>query len=221
MENWNRWFKDPVSGLTHLAGAVMGVVGLIYLKNVAQLGGGGTIATAAVVIYGVSLVLLYGASSTYHLLHVSAAVRAKLRLLDHSMVSVFIAGSYTPFCLIALEGWIGKAVLIAIWAMAFGSLIKSFLWINSPRWVTAGIFVAMGWLVVVAAVPLFNAVSPGHFALIFGGGLAYTVGAAIYAKKWPNPWPPTFGFHEIWHLFVMLGSGLHYVAILKLVSVPQ
>ncbi len=214
METWNRWFKDPVSGLTHLAGMAMGVVGLVYLLSV----GGTGIVTAPVAIYGVSLVLLYAASSTYHLLHVSPAVRARLRLLDHSMVSVFIAGSYTPFCLIGLQGSIGTAVLVAIWSMAALSLIKSFLWINSPRWVTAGIFVAMGWLVVVAAVPLAEAVSLDVFLLILGGGLAYTVGAAIYAKKWPNPWPPTFGFHEIWHLFVMLGSGLHYVAILKLVS---
>ncbi len=218
METWSRIFKDPISGLTHLAGTVMGIAGLVYLLNVSHLKEADSVVTLAVAVYGISLVLLYASSSTYHLLHVRDSVRAKLRLVDHSMVSVFIAGSYTPYCLIALKGRVGTAVLVAIWTLAVGSLVKSFLWINSPRWITAGIFVVMGWLVVLAAVPLYNSVSLEIFLLIVSGGVAYTVGAAIYAKKWPDPWPPNFGFHEIWHLFVMLGSALHYASVLLLVS---
>lgn len=218
MNTWTRIFKDPFSGLTHLAGTIMGIVGLVYLLKVNHVKGGSDVVTTAVIVYGLSLILLYASSSTYHLLHVRAEVRARLRLVDHAMVSVFIAGTYTPYCLIALKGWVGTAVLVTIWSLAVGSLAKSFLWINSPRWVTAGIFVTMGWLVVIAAGPLYNSVSPTIFYLIVGGGLAYTLGAGIYAKKWPDPWPPHFGFHEIWHLFVMLGSGLHYLSVLLLVS---
>lgn len=209
-----RLFRDPISGLTHLVGALLSAFGLFYLVGIsAPLGPRGI---ASVAVYGVSMVMLYASSSTYHLLHVRTATRARLRQLDHAMVPVFIAGTYTPFCVIALPGILGHGVLIAIWTMAFGGLLKSIFWIHSPRWVTAGVFVVMGWLIVVAAYPLALAVGPDIVAYILAGGCAYTLGAAVYARKWPDPWPATFGFHEIWHLFVLVGSALHYVAVLTM-----
>lgn len=216
MSHTLKLFRDPVSGLTHLLGAALGVAGLVFL--VLHTEARESRVFMAVAVYGVSMVLLYASSAAYHLLNVAPERRARLRQLDHAMVPVFIAGTYTPFCLIALNGWIGDAVLIAVWGLALGGLLKSLFWIHSPRWITAGLFVLMGWLIVVAAVPLAKAVTPETFVYILSGGVAYTLGAAIYAKKWPDPWPPSFGFHEIWHLFVMAGSTLHFLAILRLVA---
>ncbi len=209
-------FRDPVSGLTHLAGAAAGVVGLIYLLVASRITDAPTL--AALTVYGVSLILLYLASAVYHLARVSVARQALLRRLDHAMVPVFIAGSYTPYCIIALKSVMGDVILAVVWALALAGLFKSIYWINAPRWVTAGLFVLMGWMIVFVALPLARAVGPGAFWLVVAGGMAYTVGAAVYAKKWPDPWPPTFGFHEVWHLFVLAGSACHYAAVLLLVT---
>jgi hemolysin III len=208
------WFRDPFSGLSHLAGALVGGAGLLYLVSRPGLS---DTTVAAVSIYGVSLVLLYLSSAAYHLLRVSPSRRARLRQLDHSMVPVFIAGTYTPLCVLGLHAPIGPAVLATIWALAVLGLLKGLYWIHSPRWVTAGVFVLMGWVIVLVAYPLYQAVPGSVFYLIFGGGGFYSLGAAIYAKKWPDPFPPHFGFHEIWHLFVLGGSACHFAAILLLI----
>ena len=208
-------FRDPVSGLTHLAGAVFGAVGLVYLLLLTR--AGETSVIVAVTIYGVSLILLYAASATYHLLQVPDGTRAFLRRIDHAMVPVFIAGTYTPFCMLALKGALGVTVLVVVWILALAGLFKSIYWLHAPRWITAGLFVLMGWMIVGAAYPLSQAISSLALGLTFGGGVLYSLGAAIYAKKWPDPWPGIFGFHEVWHLFVLGGSACHYVAVLSLV----
>ena len=206
-------FRDPVSGLTHLAGAFIGIFGLIYLVGRPQSAGTALVAFA---VYGLSLIGLYLSSAAYHLARVSPEALKKLRQLDHAMVPVFIAGTYTPFCLLALHGWVGETVLITVWSLAAAGLLKSLFWLHSPRWVTAGVYVVMGWVVLAAVYPLSQAVSSTTIWLIFGGGGLYSVGALIYARKWPNPWPPHFGFHELWHLFVLAGSACHYAAVLML-----
>lgn len=214
MSSLYRLFRDPVSGLLHLAGALLGVVGLIYLLAVSHARDSRTL--SAIGVYGVSMVLLYASSSTYHLLRARDALRLRLRQLDHSMVPIFIAGTYTPFCEIALKGTTGTLILSIIWALALGGLLKGVYWVHAPRWLTAGLFVLMGWVIVLAVYPLYQSVTGQVFALVVAGGVAYTVGALIYAMKWPNPWPPHFGFHEVWHLFVLAGSALHYSAVLAL-----
>lgn len=211
----DQYFRDPVSGLTHLLGALLGGLGLAYL--LAFRPAGDTAATLAILVYGISLILLYLASALYHLLHVSVVQQALLRRLDHAMIPVFIAGSYTPFCLLALrDTTVGAGVLIAIWVLALFGLLKSIFWLNAPRAVTAGLFVAMGWMMVVAILPLSRAVSLETLWLMIAGGVAYSSGAVVYAKKWPDPYPPVFGFHEVWHLFVLSGSALHFVSIATL-----
>jgi hemolysin III len=216
MSSLYRLFRDPVSGLTHLAGALFGLVGVVYLLAVSQAKDSRTL--AAIGVYGVSMVLLYLSSSTYHLVRARDAVRVRLRQLDHSMVPIFIAGTYTPFCEIALKGTTGTVILSIIWALALGGLLKAIYWVHAPRWLTAGLFVLMGWVIVLAVYPLYQSVTGQVFALVVAGGVAYTVGALIYAMKWPDPWPPHFGFHEIWHLFVLIGSALHYAAVLALLA---
>lgn len=209
-------FRDPVSGLTHLVGAGLGACGLVYMATRTIASGGSGANLAAVLIYGVSLVLLYLASATYHLLIVPDGTRLLLRRIDHAIIPVFIAGTYTPFCVIALKGTVGTAVLVTIWALALGGMAKSIFWIHAPRWLTAGLFVLMGWVVVAAAYQLYQSVSPLSFWLVFGGGVLYSIGALVYSLKWPDPFPPHFGFHEIWHLFVLAGSTCHYFSILEL-----
>ncbi len=208
-------FRDPVSGLTHLAGALFAALGLVYLLVVGRDAEPRTV--AAVAVYGVSMILLYLSSATYHLLRVSPERQLLLRRLDHSIIPVFIAGSYTPFCVVALKSDLGMLMLVVVWALAAFGLFKSLFWIDAPRAVTAGIYVVMGWLVLFVILPLARAVSAPVFGLIFAGGALYSVGALVYAKKRPDPWPPVFGFHEIWHLFVLGGSACHYAAVLSLV----
>lgn len=209
MNALTHYFRDPISGLTHLLGVLLGLVGLVFLPH-----------TAAYLVFGLSLVGLYAASSAYHLLKVPDGTRLMLRRLDHSMVAIFIAGSYTPFCVIGLNSPLGYGVLATVWALALGALVKTFYWVHAPRWITAGIYVLMGWVVVIAIYPLAQALTSSGLQLLFGGGIAYTVGAVIYATKWPDPWPPHFGFHEVWHLFVLAGSAFHYAAVLTLVTSP-
>lgn len=213
-------FRDPISGLTHLAGALLGIVGVLHILGLdlsARPSPQSLASVISLLIYGFSLIFLYSASSAYHLCRVTDARRLQLRQLDHAMVPVFIAGSYTPFCVIALHDRLGYTLLAVVWTLAVAGLVKGIYWLHAPRWVTASVFVAMGWVVVVAVYPLSQVISPTALSLLFGGGLAYSLGALIYACKWPNPLPPLFGFHEIWHLFVLLGSACHYVSILTLV----
>jgi hemolysin III len=210
-----RLFRDPVSGLMHLAGAMLGLVASTLLVYASR--DMGPRAVVAMTVYGVSLVILYASSATYHLPHVSEALRLKLRRVDHAMIPVFIAGSYTPFCAIALNSTLGYTVLAIVWALTLAGLVKSLYWLHAPRWVTAGIFVVMGWVSLVAIYPLSQALTVLALSLLVLGGVAYSVGAVVYAKKWPDPWPPHFGFHEVWHLFVLAGSACHFAAIASLV----
>lgn len=226
--------REPVSGLTHLAGAALSAVGLVALVRAALRGagiatttvgaaaGGRTVATGAwplvaVAIFGASLILLYTASSLYHLLPLSARGTLVLRRLDHMMIYVLIAGTYTPFCLISLRGrgaW-GWSLFGTVWGLALAGVILKAVWINAPRWLSVAFYLGMGWLVVVAAGPLLRAVPAGGLEWLAIGGLFYTVGAVFYATKWPRLAPGVFGFHELWHLFVMAGSFSHFWAVYR------
>lgn len=208
-------FRDPVSGLTHLAGAALALLATIYLTYASR--NLDTRIIASMLTYGVSMVLLYLASATYHLPHVSDSVRLTLRRIDHAMIPLFIAGSYTPFCVVALNSTLGYSVLGAIWILTLAGIIKSIYWIHAPRWVSSGVYVLMGWVSVIMIKPLWHTLSFNAFGYLILGGISYSVGALVYAKKWPDPWPPHFGFHEIWHLFVLGGSIFHFAAIATLI----
>lgn len=208
-------FRDPVSGLSHLAGAALGATGLCYLlaKSVGQ---APSIHVTAFSVFGVSLILLYSSSALYHLLNVSERNRAIFRRIDHTMIFVLIAGSYTPFCLVALPGNGGRWVLATVWGLALAGLFFGAVWLRAPRWLSTGLYLGMGWIVLLVIHPLAHSLSSAGLAWLVAGGLFYSIGAIVYAIKWPDPFPLVFGFHEIWHLFVLAGSISHFASVATL-----
>ena len=209
-------FREPFSGFSHLVGLILSITGLVFLiREGIKRGTAWHIVSFA--IFGASLILLYSASSLYHLLPLAEHGVWVLRRLDHMMIYILIAGTYTPFCLIPLRGAWGWGLLVPIWLMAItGAAITAFR-LDAPRWVTTAIYTVMGWAVAIAAKPLL-AVVPGGFYWLLIGGLFYTIGAICYGAKWPRLKPGIFSFHELWHLFVMAGSISHYWAIFRYVA---
>jgi hemolysin III len=204
---------DPTerfSFLSHAIGAAAAVAGLAFLVLKAD----GALAVAASALYGASLVVLLTASSLHHAIHpASPAGHRALHLLDHLSIFLLIAGTYTPVSLLGFTpGW-GWSIFGVIWGLAVAGTLVRILWWNAPRWLYTGFYVAMGWTAVVAIAPLLDAFPPPALLLMLAGGLAYTVGAVVYARKRPDPWPRWLGFHGLWHVFVLLGAGLHYAFV--------
>jgi hemolysin III len=171
-------------------------------------------ATGATAIYAASVAALFGVSALYHrVTWASMAARLWMRRLDHSMIFFLIAGTYTPFALLALEGDLATAILIAVWAGAFAGIILNLAWISAPKWVTALVYVALGWIAVAAFPELISEIGLAGTGLVAAGGVLYTVGAVIYALRRPDPAPAVFGYHEIFHLLVILAAALQYAAI--------
>jgi hemolysin III len=174
----------------------------------------GALATFSSWVYAAGLVAMFGASALYHRFPwKSAARRVWARRLDHSMIFVFIAASYTPFALLVLDGSIRWIVLGAVWAGASLGLVAELVWVSSPRWLGGVACVAVGWVGILALPQLFSGVGIAGAVLVLVGGGLYTVGALIYASKWPNPFPRTFGFHEIFHLLVIAAAVSQFVAV--------
>ncbi len=198
--------KDPISALTHFIGFMAVIPVFILLLERAET----QRQMVAFIIFGISLLLLYGASTIYHTLKLSAEKTALLRRIDHMMIFVLIAGTYTPVCLVTLAGKWGTILLTAIWGIAIAGVFMKIFWMGAPRWLSTTIYVVMGWLSITAFVPLMKAVGWGGFGMLLAGGIAYTVGALIYALKKPDlAILKSFGFHEIFHVFVMIGSAFH------------
>ncbi len=205
--------KDPISALTHLIGAILSCVAVISLVSRA-IEIGTIVHVVGFGIFGASLVLLYSASTIYHIVDKPEAMRKVYKRIDHMMIFVLIAGTYTPVCLIALNGLVGTSLLVVIWAIAISGIIMKAFWIDAPRWLTSGLYILMGWLVIVAIYPVFESMPTEGFKWLVAGGITYTIGGLIYALKWPlknNKW---FGFHELFHLFVLGGSACHYVMVI-------
>ncbi len=213
--------REPVNGLTHLAGAVLSVVGLVVLLVIA-IGNGSARQVVAFSIFGASLVAMYCASAFYHSLKVSERAVAHLRRIDHMMIYILIAGSYTPICLVMLRGPLGVGLLIAVWSLAALGTLQTVAWMHAPQWLSTALYIGMGWIAVFIVRPLLAAAPPGFFLWLLGGGVIYTLGAIVHATDWPRvkvgATPRLFGSHEIWHLFVMGGSFAHYWAMLAYVS---
>ena len=201
--------KDPVSGLTHLAGAIMSVIGLVVLLR-AGIANEDLWQIVSFSIFGASLILLYSASAAYHLLNVPSSVELVLRKLDHIMIFVLIAGTYTPVCLGPLRGATGYVILTIIWALAIAGVFFKVFYLNAPRWLYTGIYLAMGWLIIFATGPLVRAVGLHILSWLLIGGVFYSIGAVIYGLKKPDPFPGRFGFHEIFYIFILLGSLSHF-----------
>ncbi len=164
-------------------------------------------------IYAAAVSALLGTSALYHRVTWRPDVRRWMRRLDHSMIFVLIAGTYTPVAVIALSGTLAKDVLIAVWAGAAVGIVFKLLWIDAPKWLFAVVYVALGWVSVTVFGELPHAIGWLGVAGIAAGGLLYTVGAVIYASERPNPWPRVFGYHEIFHALVIAAAALHYAVI--------
>ena len=213
-EQLTEHIKDPGSAITHFIGMLMAIFAAIPLLIKAAREPS-RIYIIAITIYAVSLILLYAASTTYHTFNKSRKVNTILKKIDHMMISVLIAGSYTPICLLVLGGKTGLILLTIVWAFAIaGILIKAF-WVFCPKWVSSVLYIGMGWTCVLAFTQLLNSLSPVAFGWLLAGGIIYTVGGVIYALKLPifNSKHKYFGSHEIFHLFVMAGSACHFVVM--------
>lgn len=209
------YLREPVNALTHLFGAVLSIIGTIILLKHTEIPLS-PVAITSILIFGISLVLLYTTSGFYHLVYTTDTILAKLRKLDHSMIFILIAGSYTPFCMLSLTGAWKWSIISIVWGLAIIGITLKMFWINMPRWLSTGFYIGMGWIALFALKPLYTSLSLGGFFFLLLGGVMYTVGGIIYATKKPN-FSPEFGFHEIFHIFVLLGSFCHYWAIFKYV----
>jgi hemolysin III len=200
-----------------LAGGLLAFVGLVVLLAAAA-SAGRVDQLVAFGVFGFSLVALYTASTLYHLLPLSPGGVARLRRLDHVAIFVLIAGTYTPFCLLALDGGWRWGLLALVWSLALCGVLLKLVWMDAPRWLSVALYLGMGWIAVVAAPALLRAVPAGGMAWVLAGGLVYSVGALVYGLKRPNLMPGTFGSHELWHLFVVAGSACHFWAVLRYIA---
>jgi hemolysin III len=207
-----RLFREPFSGLSHAAGALLSVLALIILVLTA-INEGTAALIVGVSVFGVSLILLYSASALYHLLHAPPPIIRRLQKLDHVMIYVLIAGSYTPFCLVTLEGAWGWSILGVVWGLALLGAIMKLAWLQMPEHFSTLLYVGMGWVAVVAIFPLIENLSPAGFAWTVAGGVLYTVGAVFFALEPEGHDRRSFGFHEVFHLFVLAGSFSHFWAV--------
>lgn len=203
--------REPGSAITHFIGWLLAIIAASPL--IVKAWNTSPLTAMAMVIFSVSMILLYGASATYHSVTVSDKVLKIFRKIDHMMIFVLIAGSYTPVCLIVLGGKMGYTLLALVWGIAIvGMIIKAF-WITCPKWFSSVIYISMGWTCVLVFGTLWDTLPHAAFAWLLAGGIIYTIGGVIYALKLPifNSIHKNFGSHEIFHLFVMGGSICHFI----------
>ena len=206
----------PWSAITHGAGAVLAAVGAAALLVRSALLGKWLL-FGLFAVYGLSMVGLYTASTLYHCLNVSVPGRLALRKYDHCSIYLLIAGSYTPLCLTALRDSGGIPLLAAVWTLAVAGVALTIAKLSIPRWLTSAIYIFMGWLAIFAIVPLYQTLPAGGFFWLLAGGLLYTAGGVLYAVKWPGRDNPRFGCHEIFHVFILLGSIAHFIMMYTVV----
>lgn len=210
-----RKLREPVNGLTHLAAAILALLGLAGLLI---LGHDSLVKVIALLIYGFSLVLMFSSSAAYHLVKARPPIMQVLRKLDHTAIYALIAGTYTPICLHFFSGFWAWGMLVIIWGLALAGIVVKLFVIKAPRWLTAGIYLVMGWLSLMAIRQMLLFMPVGALVCLLLGGLFFTVGAVVYILKKPDFFPGIFGFHEIWHIFVILGCLSHFILIAAYVA---
>ena len=210
--------KDPGSAITHFIGMLMALFAAtpLLLKASAD----DRLHLAALSIFIISMILLYAASTIYHTLDISPNVNRILKKIDHMMIFILIAGTYTPVCLIVLGDRTGWGLLALVWGIAIAGIVIKAYWIYCPKWFSSVLYIAMGWVCVLAFTKIINALPRAAFGWLLAGGIIYTVGGIIYALKLPifNSKHKYFGSHEIFHLFVMGGSLCHYIMMYQFVA---
>jgi hemolysin III len=207
--------RDPVSGLTHLGAAIAAAFGLGLLLFV---GWGDTGRVISLLIYGYCLLQMFSASATYHMIPAQGKTLRILRKLDHAAIYLLIAGTYTPVCYNVFSGFWQWGMLAIIWAFAVVGVVVKLFVINAPRWVTAGVYLMMGWLSIIALQEMIRLLPTGALFWLGLGGLFFSLGAVIYMTKWMDFFPGKFGFHETWHIFVILGCLCHYILMLAYIA---
>ncbi len=208
-----RRFREPVNGFSHLGGALLALIGLIGLIAATWQTPGKMI---SLFIYGASLVLIYSASSALHLTHGSERTLDVLNRIDHAAIYVLIAGTYTPFCYNLLSGAWRWGMLILVWGLAAAGAIYMLIFLGKSRWLMTFLYLAMGWVALIGAPHILATLPGGAIALLAAGGIVYTVGAIIFALEKPNL-HRYFGYHELWHVFVMVASAIQFLAVVRYV----
>ncbi len=209
--------REPVNGLTHIAGAALAAVGLVVLVWIAA-ANGNVKHMVAFTIFGLSMIGLYTSSALYHSLPLPTVGVPRWRRIDHMMIYVLIAGTYTPICLIALKGIWGWGLLVLIWGLALGGVAFKIFWMHAPTWLSISLYIGMGWTAIIAVPEVYRALPPGALAWIVIGGIVYTMGALVLGIGKPNLAPGKFGPHELWHLFVLAGSACYFWVMLRYIA---
>lgn len=206
--------REPASAITHFIAMVLAIAGLIpaILKAVSHMN---TTGVWAVCIFMSSMILLYASSATYHGINFGGKILEYFKKLDHMMIFVLIAGTYTPVCLLVLDGYVGLGLLVAVWALSIIGMTVKALWINCPKWFSSVIYIALGWSCLACFKQILEALDTSAFVWLFIGGVIYTLGGIIYSLKIPgfDEKHKHFNTHDIFHLFVMGGSLCHFIFI--------
>lgn len=213
--------KDPGSAITHFIAMIMAMFAAAPL--IIKAFSTGTDVMIGCMVFILSMILLYGASTIYHSFDKGERINKILKKLDHAMIFVLIAGSYTPVCLFVIGGKTGVKLLTLVWAVGIVGIIFKMCWVTCPKWVSSAMYIAMGWMCVMAFTPIMNNMSKEAFGWLLAGGIIYTVGGVLYAIKTPrvkafNLRHRYFGTHEIFHVFVMLGSLCHFIFVYNFVA---
>jgi hemolysin III len=211
--------KDPGSAITHFIGMMMALFAAVPLL-IRAASNPDRVHLISLSVFIISMILLYAASTIYHTLNLSEATNRILRKIDHMMIFVLIAGSYTPICLIVLKGRTGYLLCALVWSISLIGIVIKACWITCPKWFSSVLYIAMGWICVLAFTQIITSLSGPAFGWLLAGGIIYTVGGIIYALKLPlfNSRHKNFGSHEIFHLFVMGGSACHFILMYVFVA---
>lgn len=201
--------QDPISFLTHFIGALFSIVGTIYISTIQIVNHASFLTIISVMVFGLSMFILYSASSIYHYAKDGTSLKVKLRKFDHASIYLLIAGTYTPICLAYMEN--GVQFTLVMWMVAVIGIIIKLFWLHAPRFISTFFYLALGWAIVLD-LSVFNEMSKVCFSYIAIGGISYSIGAIIYMIKKPN-FSFMFGFHELFHIFVMIGTFFHFLAI--------
>ena len=205
--------REPINSITHLAGALFSLIALIAMLIKAISTNASSVGILSVTIFGISLILLYISSGTYHGIISSDKVISIFKKLDHSMIFVLIAGSYAPFCLLTIGGKFGVTMFIIMITLAVLGIIFKLCWFTCPCWVDSTMYIGLGWAALFMIKPLASILPAISLFLLVLGGIFYTIGGVIYASKSKKLTIGNWGFHEIFHIFILLGSLSHFICV--------
>ena len=206
--------REPINSISHLVGCILSAIGFLYLLS-QTIPTGNQVKIISSIIFSIGLIGLYSASTIYHWSTLPLKALATLRKIDHIMIYFLIASTYTPICLITLKGRIGYTLLTIVWTLAVTGIILKVFWNNAPRLLYTSFYIVLGWSAIFVVYPLATRLVISGFLLIVLGGISYTIGGIIYALKPARLKIWKFGYHEIFHIFILAGSILHYITIYK------